>query len=259
MSKRLWYVQNCSLFKRLSASQLSSLEQRALIRNFPRNSAVYLPSDASGGAFLLARGRVRICSATPEGKLAILTFVEPGELFGELSLVQLGEREERAETVIDSTVVYLPGDEMGRLMEVSADVSLGIMKLIGMRRKRLERRLRSLLFRSNRDRLAHLLLELAEQYGRTTDEGVLLDIKLSHSDLSSIIGATRETVTTLLGEMRHDELLKIGRQRIVIRDLRRLAEMGEMPVPNLSTSSDSAEKSRELSSPFRESHRSADS
>lgn len=196
--------------------------------------------------FLLAQGRVRICWTTPDGKQAILAFVEPGELFGELALVQRGEREERAETATDSTVVLLPGDELRRLMESSADVSLGVTKLIGLRRKRVERRLRSLLFRSNRDRLADLLLELVEQYGRNTHEGVLLDIKLSHQELASIIGATRETVTTLLGEMQLDGLLKVSRQKIVVRDLRRLAADQGTPVPKVSASSPSAATSREF-------------
>lgn len=231
--QEIWYVRNCSLFKRLNNEQFSSLERRARIKKFPKESAVYLPSDASEGAFLLVSGRIRICSITPEGKQAILTFIDPGELFGELAVVQAGQREERAEAAIDSTVVLLPGDALLALMEQSADVSLGITKLIGFRRRRVERRLRSLLFRSNRDRLAHLLLELAEQYGRTIDDGILLEIKLSHQELSSIIGVTRETVTTLLGKMQRDGLLKVSRQRIVIRDLRLLAAAVDVPIPEI--------------------------
>ncbi len=233
MPQQLWYIRDCSLFQRLSADLLSRLEQRARMREFPRNSAIYLPSDAADGAFLLGKGRVRICSNTPDGKQSILAFIDPGEVFGELALVQNGEREERAEAAVDSTVILLPGDELQRLMENSASLALGITKLIGLRRKRIERRLKSLLFRSNRDRLAHLLLELTEQYGKTIDEGVLLDIKLSHQELASIIGVTRETVTTLLGEMQLEGLLKISRQKVVIRNLRRLSATLDAAVPAL--------------------------
>ncbi len=246
MAQRLWYVRNCSLFQRLSAEYLSRLEQRARIREFPRNSTVYLPSDIADGAFLLAQGRIRICSTTPDGKQAILAFVEPGELFGELALIEVGEREERAEAATDCTVVLLPGDELRRLMENFSDISLGVTKLIGLRRKRVERRLRSLLFRSNHDRLAHLLLELVEQYGRPSPEGVLLEIKLSHQELSSIIGATRETITALLGEMQLDGLLKISRQKIVVRDLRRLAADRGIPVPILSAATSAAAMSQQF-------------
>ena len=231
--QELWYIQKCSLFQRLSVEQLSWLEQSARMRDFPRNSTVYLPSDVADGAFLLGKGRIRICSNTPDGKQSILAFIDPGEVFGELSLVQDGEREERAEAAVDSTVILLPGDELRRLMENSPSLALGVTRLIGLRRRRIERRLKSLLFRSNRDRLTHLLLELTEQYGRTTDEGVLLDIKLSHQELASIIGVTRETVTTLLGEMQLEGLLKISRQKVVIRNLRRLSATQDATVPAL--------------------------
>lgn len=233
MAQQLWYIRHCSLFQRLTAEQLGRLERQARMREFARNSAIYLPSDVADGAFLLGRGRVRICSNTADGKQAILAFIDPGELFGELSLVQGGEREERAEAALDSTVILLPGDELRRLMEDSSSLSLGITKLIGLRRKRIERRLRNLLYRSNRDRIGHLLLELTEQYGRHTDEGVLLDIRLSHQELASIIGVTRETVTTLLGEMQLDGLLRVSRQRVVIRNLHRLAAGLDAPVPLL--------------------------
>ena len=104
------------------------------------------------------------------------------------------------------------------------NISLGITKLIGFRRLRIERRLKSLLFHSNRDRLVHLLLELAEQYGTQHADGVLLGIRLSHQDLASIIGSTRETVTVLLGKLQGEKKIKVGRRRIVITQPRELAE-----------------------------------
>lgn len=223
MSNSFWHVRNCSLFQRLSDDQLDALEQRARIRKFPKGSSIYLPSDTSDAAYLLAEGRVRMCSTTPEGKQSILAFVEPGELFGELALVESGDREERAEAVCNSSVVMLPTEHLQQLMETCPQLALGVTKLIGLRRKRIERRLRSLLFRNNRDRLTHLLTELAEQYGNPTSEGIELGLRLSHQDLASIIGATRETVTTLLGEMQSEGLLIIRRQRLVLLDLRRLS------------------------------------
>ncbi len=165
-----------------------------------------------------------MCSTTPEGKQSILAFIEPGELFGELSLIESGNREERAEASLKSSVIAIPGDALRELMEESPQLSIGVTKLIGLRRKRVERRIRSLLFRNNRDRLTHLLVELAEQYGKATSEGIELSIRLSHQDLASIIGATRETVTTLLGEMQSEGLLIIKRQRLTLLDLRRLAQ-----------------------------------
>ncbi len=239
MAERLWYVKNCQLFERLSPEQLRRLESRARVRSFPKNSPIYLPADAADGVFVLAEGRIKLCSITPEGKQAILAFIDAGELFGELALLERGQRDEYAEAVAASTIVWLPADEIQSLMEESASLSLGVTKLIGLRRKRIERRLKSLLFRSNRERLIHLLLELIDQYGKQEADGVLISVKLSHQDLANIIGSTRETVTVLLGELQLERLLKMSRQRIVVRAPQRLVQEleGAKTVPQVRNTS----------------------
>lgn len=229
MSERFWILKRCSLFERLSPEQLSYLETQARVRKFPRNSPIYLPGDQADGVLLLSEGRVRICDFTSDGKQAILAFIEPGELFGELALVDSVPREERAEAVTSSTVILFPGDSLRRLVESVPELSLGITRLIGLRRRRIERRLKTLLFRSNRERLAHLLLDLAEQYGQRDGSSIRLGIKLSHQDLANVIGSTRETVTLTLGELQNEDLVRIARQTIVITNIARLAECVERP------------------------------
>lgn len=234
MSERLWFLKRCDLFQRLGPERLAALEARCRVRKFPRAAPIYLPSDQADGVLLLADGRVKIGSLTQEGKQTILAFIEPGELFGELSLLGTDKREEYAETVEKSTIILIPQEEMRQLVAENPEVSLGITKLIGLRRQRIERRLKYLLFRSNRERLVHLLLELAEQYGQPAPGGVQLKIKLSHQDLANIIGSTRETVTVVLGELQAEGRLQIGRRKIVLADVGRLADSVGAAAPRLS-------------------------
>jgi len=233
MSEKLWHLKRCDLFEQLSTEELRQVESRCRARQFPRNSPIYLPADQADAVLLMASGRAKICGFSADGKQAILAFIEPGELFGELALLVPGDRDEYAEAVEASTVVLIPADEMQRLMEAHATVAVGITRLIGLRRRRIERRLKYLLFRSNRERLVHLLLELAEQYGQRGPEGVQLGIKLSHQDLASVIGSTRETVTVVLGEMQTEGLVKLGRRKIVLQKLDRLAASVDVPPPRL--------------------------
>lgn len=234
MTEKLWYLKSCELFRRLTPEELALLQQRCRSRQFARGAPIYLPADHADGVLLMATGRAKICNFTEEGKQSILAFVEPGELFGELALLEEGQRDEYAEAVEKSTVILIPGDVMQKLLEQNPNVSLGVTKLFGLRRRRVERRLKSLLFRSNRERLVSLLLELTEQYGQRTAEGVHLKIKLSHQDLASVIGSTRETVTVLLGELQDEELLTLGRRKIVITALERLASSIQATPPKIS-------------------------
>ncbi|MBI2477499.1 MAG: Crp/Fnr family transcriptional regulator [Planctomycetia bacterium] len=233
MSEKLWYLKNCQLFEQLAADDLKNIEARSKSRTFPRGTPIYLPLDETNAVFLLATGRVKICHLTPDGKQSILAFIEPGELFGELALFDVGPRDEYAESVEKSTIVLIPGEVMQQLMESHAGVTLGVTKIIGLRRRRIEQRLKNLLFLSNRERLTHLLLELAQQYGVRENVGLRLRIQLSHQDLANVIGSTRETVTVVLGEMQQEGLLSIGRRRILILDLGKLASSVQRPVPIL--------------------------
>jgi len=236
MSEKIWYLKRCDLFSRIPPETLSQLDGHCRSRTFARGRPIYLPADAADAVFLLAKGRIKICHLTPEGKQSILTFVEPGELFGELALLEeAGHREEYAETAEASTVVMIPREDVNALMRHFPDVSLGVTKLIGLRRRRIERRLKNLLFLSNRDRLTHLLLDLIEQYGVQEGSDTRLSISLSHQELANIIGSTRETVTVVLGEMQHEGWISVGRRRIIVHDEAKLAASVRRPVPQLPT------------------------
>lgn len=223
MNEKLWYLKNCTLFERLAPADLERLERSSLHKLFPKNSLVYLPNDGGESVYLVVSGRVRLYHLTAEGKQAVLAFIDPGEVFGELSVFDEGEREEFAETMEPTALIRIPRVDVQALMEQHADVALGISRLIGLRRKRIERRLKSLLFRSNRERLVHLLMELTDKYGVGEPDGVRLRIKLSHQELANIIGSTRESVTVVLGDLQAEGSLQVKRRQIVIKDLERLA------------------------------------
>ncbi len=248
MANAFWHVGHCSLFQQLTPTQLAQLEQKARSRTYAKGAAVYLPTDQADSVFLLGEGRIRLCSITPDGKQAILAFVEPGEVFGELALFDSGNHEERAEAATTATVILLPGEDVRRFMENCPSLAIGVTKLIGFRRARIERRLRALLFRSNRDRLIQLLVELAEQYGKKHSLGVEIGIPLSHQELASIIGATRESVTMILGNLQTEGLLQISRQRLLLLDIRRLACIVQLQAPSVGKESRSDQSSQQFRS-----------
>ena len=182
----------------------------------------------------MASGRVKICHSTPEGKQSIIDFIDAGEVFGELALLDSQQRDEYAEASEKTTLVLIPKREMQALIRKYPRIVLSVTKLIGLRRQKVERRLRNLLFRSNRERVIHLLMELAEKYGESTPEGLALKIRLSHQEMASVIGSTRETVTVVLGHLQAENMLTIARRRIVLNDLEGLAKEVNEPVPSQS-------------------------
>lgn len=233
MDDKFWFLKQCGLFEKLTSSEIEHVESRSRMRKFSKGSVIYLPSDQSDSVLLLISGRIKLYHLTPDGKQALLALIDPGELFGELAILEGGTREEFAEAMDASQVVAIPQSIIQGLMETHADVSLGVTRLLGLRRRRVERRLKSLLFRSNRERLVHLLVELLEKYGQQEPEGVRIAIRLSHQDLANIIGSTRETVTVLLGELGYDRLILIKKRKIYVPNPTRLAESIGLSAPTL--------------------------
>ena len=95
---------------------------------------------------------------------------------------------------------------------------VSITKLVGLRRRRIETRLRNILFLSSRERMVHMLLELIDSYGDRLGNALAIRLPLTHQDLASLIGVTRETVTVILGQLQFDRLVKVQRRRITVLD-----------------------------------------
>ena len=235
MRDSYWFIKNCNLFEQVTREDIQWLESRSKMRKLKRGEPVYLPTQLETAILLVASGRIKTCHVTPEGKQSILSFVEPGEIFGELALVGSQSRGEYAEAVEATTLVAMEVNDLHAILHKYPSVSFGITKLIGLRRQRIERRLKNLLFRSNRERIIHLLLELAESYGQQTADGINLSIKLSHQEIASLIGSTRETVTVVLGQIQLEGKIRTARRRILIRDLDSLAVEVQEDVNNSET------------------------
>jgi CRP-like cAMP-binding protein len=236
MREKIWYLKQCFLFERLTAAQKQRLEQRAVLRVFAKNQIIYFPTEAGQSVLLLARGRVKIKVLAADGRETILAFIDEGELFGELALLDTSPRNEFAEAASDATVIALAREDLLWLMAQHSELSLQITKLVGLRRRRIENRLRNILFRSTRERVAALLLELLDSHGEQQQQGWAVRLPLSHQELANLIGATRESVTLTLGRLQMEGLIRVRRKQLVVLDRERLAaQVGEERQPDMNS------------------------
>jgi CRP-like cAMP-binding protein len=166
---------------------------------------------------VLLEGRVKIQSTSPDGKETILGFIEAGEIFGELTLLD-PERPygDFAETTTTCLVAAISRDAFLHALSQSPETTFRLTKLVGLRRLRIENRVKGMLFRSSRDRVLLVLEELAEQYGQRNGRGTQIGLKLSHQDLASLAGVTRETVTLSLGELQRSRLVHVDKRTITL-------------------------------------------
>jgi CRP-like cAMP-binding protein len=230
VNSKIWYLKRFDLFSELSTEDLKLLEQITYMKKFAKKEYIYFPEDAADSIFLLKQGRIKISRMTEEGRELILAILEPGEIFGELALVEESYRETLAEALEDTLTCVIKREDFLKLMKKQPNVTFKIIKLIGLRRRAIESKIEYLLFRDVPARLAHLLLSLVDEYGVKTSDGIRLRVRLTHQEIGNLIGATRETTTTALNKLKDLHLIDFKLRHLVIRDKNKLHELTKMPV-----------------------------
>ena len=114
-------------------------------------------------------------------------------------------------------------DDMQVMMKSNQPLSLKIFKLMGLRIKKIERRLESLVFKDARSRVVEFLYELAEERGQKVGFEIMVKNHFTHKDIASLTGTSRQTVTTILNELKEKNLINFDRRRILIRDMNKLS------------------------------------
>jgi CRP/FNR family cyclic AMP-dependent transcriptional regulator len=224
---KVWYLKKINLFKEMEDEDINLLETLVMHKEYKRKEFIFLPDDPGDKVYCLKEGIVRIAAIAPSGKEMTLTIMEPGEVFGELALLDGDRRQTLAQAVVDSTVCLIRRKDFQAFLEKRPTLSLRVTKMIGERVRELESRLSDIVFKDVPGRLASLFLRLAEKYGRPHARGTLLDIRLTHQELANLIGATRETTSVNLGRMKQQGLIAVDDHRIVIVKEEQLRKLGD--------------------------------
>lgn len=224
-SKKLWYLKQIKLFAGLSWKEMRELQRITKMETYPKGQLVYLPGDSSDTVYLLKKGRVKISRVNDDGKEMLLTILEPGEIFGEVEALSGDHRETLVQALDHTLVCEIRREDFDHYLHKYAHVGGRVLKLMGARLRTIESRIGELVFKSAPARLATVLLRLAESMGVEENRGVRLQAKLTHQNLASLIGTSRETVSTLISQFSQRGLLVQENRQILILDKDRLAQI----------------------------------
>ncbi|HPI79126.1 MAG TPA: Crp/Fnr family transcriptional regulator, partial [Cyclobacteriaceae bacterium] len=113
-------------------------------------------------------------------------------------------------------------EDLKNLMKEDKELSFKILKLVGLRLMKLERKLELLVFKDARTRIIEFLKDSASWKGKKVGFETMIPTKLTHKDIAALTGTSRQTVTTILNELKDQNLINFDRKKILIRDLDRL-------------------------------------
>jgi len=215
------------LFAHLADADVDQLLRYARIERHKAGRTIFLKGSPGHGMMAVLSGQVRISSPSSEGKEIVLNLIGPGEVFGEIALLDGRERTADAAAMSDCELLVLERRDFVPFLERHPEVCIRLMEVLCARLRRTSEQVEDVLFLELPARLAKTLLRLAKEHGHAAPGGQMIDLKLSQRELGNLTGATRESVNKQLKEWERDGILRIEGGAIVVTAARRLEALVE--------------------------------
>jgi len=214
-------LRNVALFAGLSDQELEVLAGSLGKRTFGKGIIIFHKGSPGQTLYIIESGKVRIFIISESGQEISVNVYGPGDVFGELALLD-GLPRSAGAVVMEKTVTFtLNRDDFLQHLEACPHVARSIIEVLSARLRYTTIYAESLAFLNVYGRVAAKLLELADRYGVKKD-GMEIDLRLTQAELATWVAATRESVNKVLGAFRDQGLIEVEGQRITILDRRGL-------------------------------------
>jgi CRP/FNR family transcriptional regulator len=208
-TNKVWYLRQNRLFAHVPEAGVAGSQGIFTMCEMPRGTRVFDQGDPARVVYLVKRGRVKIARETSDGKDVTVALLGPGDLFGEETLFAEGPRTTIAVVVEDALLCQARAEDLFGLLTRDPNLALNVAKVLSERLDEARATMEDLAYARVGDRIVHLYRKLAAEHGAPVPGGTRVDLRLTHADVASLIGSTRETVSAELAK-----LVECGRLRI---------------------------------------------
>lgn len=213
------------IFQSLGPAELDTVLSRAMVRRITRGEVIRRRGDPGTGMVVIVSGRVRISLVSEDGREVTLTVLGPGEVLGEMTLLDGGESSADATAQEDCMLLMIERTQFLRLLRSNSDLCLHLLAVLFQRLRRANAALEDMALLDLPTRLGRLLLRLSGDYGVTAPRGTRIEVKLSQKDLSSLAGASRERVNRQLRLWEEEGIIGKDNGRLLIMKPQALAPL----------------------------------
>jgi CRP/FNR family transcriptional regulator len=203
---KVWYLRQNRLFARASDDAVAGGDSIFKTCIYPKRSMVFEQGDPMRVVYLIKRGKVRITRLTADGKEVTVAVLGAGDMFGEETLFDDEPRTTHAVCMEEALLCTAKADDLFALISADPVLALNVAKILNDRLGDASATMEDLAYAKVPDRIVNLFERLATEHGVRTPHGLLVDIRLTHADIASLIGSTRETVS-----LEMSNLVKSGR------------------------------------------------
>jgi CRP/FNR family transcriptional regulator, cyclic AMP receptor protein len=205
------------LFSELSDDAITSLGHLAARRRYPRDTVVFFENEEGDCLFMILEGRIKVTILGDDGREIILTMLGPGDLFGEMALLDNEPRSATAIAVEESELLLLQRSDFQAVVGENPGISVALIKVLTARLRRANHQIQTLALLDVYGRVARVILDMAREEGRRLKDGRIAFRRATHQEIANRIGTTRETVTRMLKDLERQGLVRVEGREIILQ------------------------------------------
>jgi CRP/FNR family transcriptional regulator len=211
------YLKQHLLTEGMNEAQILEMCHKTKIKNVRKGESIYLNDGFDDRIYLVLKGKIKVSEVDDRGDELIKELLSKDEVFGDVSLNGSIAEDEFAEAITDNCIICsFNSAEFKNLMHNSPTLAMNYAAQVSTKLRRLENRHSNLVFKDARTRLMSFFKDWAYREGDRNGDKIILNNYLTHNDIAGIISTSRQSVTTLLNELRDNGLLFYNRKRIEI-------------------------------------------
>lgn len=223
---KFWFLKHINILDGMDESLVQSIDRMSSMSSVKKHQPIYFGDEPSRSVFFLKDGHVKISRISADGREVIIDVIGPGEIFGELSLVDGGEgRDEIAEALDDALVCAMNVQDFQNVIKNSPELNLEVTKRIGLRLRKVQKRVSDMIFKDVRQRTAGFIADYAEEFGKMKNGIVTIESPLTHQEIALLTGSARQTTTAILDEFRKSGLIEFTRDTFTIKEYEKLKKL----------------------------------
>ncbi len=206
------------LFSSLKDEELDTILNHSSKVNYPKNKIIFLEEEEGNELYMILKGRVKVVRISESGEEITLAVLQKGDFFGEMSLL---DGKPRSATVVsdeDSILILFNTNNFEKVIEKYPRIALKLLKELTSRLRKADDLIGNLAFLNVSGRIAGILLQLAEEHGQKTKEGVIVISRPTHQAIANMVGSSRETVTRVLKRFEEKQYIMMSGKNITIFD-----------------------------------------
>jgi CRP/FNR family transcriptional regulator len=212
-------LRSVPLFSDLEGEELERFSRVAVPRAFPAATRVFHEGDHSDACYIVRSGSFRVTREHSDGRAITLATLGPGDIFGELAMLDGEVRSASVEALVDGELLALPAGEVRSLLSRHPEITVKLVAALVRRLRTANERISRQSFQTVPSRVAGVLSQLvAEESPGSESDGAEVTIRMNQADLAQLAGTSRESVSRFLADLDRAGIVRPGRGRVTILD-----------------------------------------